>query len=83
MTGRMRTGCRRTENPFSRGRTIYRPEKDNSTNCDRNLEYSTKVTVNVTFNAFNVLFFFFFFNGLKNLTDQQLMEVNFGVTINV
>ena len=79
LTGRMRTGCRRTENPFSRGRTIYHPEKDNSTNCDRNLEYSTKVNVNVTFNAFNVLFFY----GLKNLTDQQLMEVNFGVTINI
>ena len=27
----------------------------NSTNCDRNLEYSIKVNVNITFNAFNVL----------------------------
>ena len=80
----MRTGCSRTENPQSRGRTIYRPEKDDSTNCDRNLEYSTKVNVNVTFNAFNVLNeFFLFFYGLKNLTDQRLMEVNFGVTINI
>ena len=54
-TGRRRTGCRRTENPHSRGRTIYRQQKDDSTNCDRYLEYSIKVNVNVTFNAFNVL----------------------------
>ena len=41
------------------------------------------------FNAFNVLNGIVFFiglnnsNGLKNLTDQRLMEVNFGVMINV
>ena len=27
-TGRRRTGCRRTENPRSRAKTIYRPKKD-------------------------------------------------------
>ena len=66
----------------------YRLQKDDSTNCDRNLEYSIKVNVNKTFNAFNILDRLVFFNslksnGLNNLTDQRLMEVTFRVTIYV
>ena len=53
-TGRRRTECRRPENPRSRVMTIYCPQKDDSTNCDINLESSIKVDVlvNVTFKAF-------------------------------
>ena len=46
------------------------------------------IHLNVMFNAFNVLNGQFFFNVLKsyrleNLTDKRLMEVTFGVTIDV
>ena len=47
------------------------------------------IHLNVLFKAFNVLnrvvdfFYRLKSNGLKNVTDQQLTEVSFGVTINV
>ena len=37
-------------------------------NCERNLEYSIKVNVNVTFNTFNVL------NGLVFVMDFKVMD---------